>query len=167
MSAICIFNLKQHQLKFDSMNDLARNLVDYSLNNNLGVFFNSYDYGADIIKDADMKCFFLMSDSFVYKNCDDLLDTSFLTDPSDLTQCKQEFSQHFRFFNDVMDIVFEHDVSKIEVFISEDGSTSKKSDFITLNTSKDKFLETLLNSIVENADRYAYTFPDVQLTVTP
>lgn len=112
-----------------------------------------------------MKCFFLMSDSFVYKNCDDLLDTSFLTDPSNLTQCKKEFSHHFRFFKDIADIVFRYEVHEVEVYISEDGSTSKKSDFIQLETTKEMFLDTLLNSIWDNADKYAFTFPDVQITI--
>lgn len=165
MSAFCIFNLKKPPLDFNSLNSLAQKLIGYSLNNDLGVFFNSYDYAADLIKDAGMKCFFLMSDSFVYKNCDDLLDTSFLTDPSNLTQCKKEFFNHFKFFNDILDIVFKCGVREVEVYISEDGSTSKKLDFIQLETTKEMFLDALLNSILENVDRYAYTFPDVKITI--
>ena len=165
MSAICIFNLKHHKLDFNRLDNLSKKLVRYSLCNNLGVFFNCYDYGADIIKDAEMKCFFLMSDSFLYKNCDDLLDTSFLTDPLDFSKYKKEFSNHFHFFNDILNIVFEYEVSQVEVYISEDGSTSAKSDFLSLQTTKDKFLETLLNSVLENADKYAFTFPDVNITV--
>lgn len=46
MSAVCIVNLKKHNLKFEELNNLAKELVRFCLNHdNLAVFFNSFDYG--------------------------------------------------------------------------------------------------------------------------
>lgn len=61
-------------MKFEELDNLAKELVRYCLNHdNLAVFFNSFDYGKNLIEEH-MSNFFLLSDSFLYKNYEFLED---------------------------------------------------------------------------------------------
>lgn len=67
MSAVCIVNLKKHNLKFEELNNLAKELVRYCLNHdNLAVFFNSFDYGKNLIEEH-MSNFFYFQIVFCIK----------------------------------------------------------------------------------------------------
>ena len=80
MSSFCCINLIDSKVTadFENYNNLAKEIIAYALKNNIAAFFNSYDYWQDLILKADMKAFFLLSDSFLYKSCELLDNTCFI-----------------------------------------------------------------------------------------
>ena len=165
MSAIFIVNLKEYNLTFEELNNLAKKLVRYCLNsNNLAVFFNSFDYGESLIKEENMKNFFLLSDSFLYKNCEFLEDVPFIN-PMELVKSEKTFTEKYKFFNDIFKIVFGFNVSEITIFMSCDGSADNSSDFKELSATPKNFLHLLFDSVINNAEKFAYQIPSLKITI--
>lgn len=165
MSAICLVNLKINSLNFDEFNDLAKKLVRYCLEcGNLAVFFNSFDYDKTLIVDEHMKNFFLLSDSFLYKNCEFLEEVPFI-DPFNLVESERAFTEKYDFFNDIFNIVFNYNVSEITVFLSIDGSVEHSYEFVPLSATPENFLHTLFDSVITNADKCAYQIPSLKFTI--
>lgn len=166
MSAICIVNLKESNLisEFDNYNRLARELIQFALNNDIAIFFNSYDYGEEIIRDGGMKNFFLMSDSFLYKNCE-FLNTIDLAYDWGSDRAKQKFMKKYGFLKEMLKIVFRYDVQLVELFVSDDGSVDCVSDFEELKSSSETFLTDIYDYILAHAWKDAYCFPTVKLVI--
>lgn len=164
MSAICLVNLKKHNLEFDQLNLLANELIQFALNNKLAVFFNSYDYGSELICDGKMNDFFLMSDSFLYKNCEFLNTCGLDFDKSNET-AKSSFMKKFGFFNIIIHKIFQFNVNCVEIYISEDGSANSVADFETIKTSENNFLAVLYDEIIKRAKEYAYGFPSLKIEI--
>ena len=162
MSAIFIVDLKRHNLSFDSMDDLARKIVKIALKEKIGVFFNSFDYAVDLIEDAKMKSFFLLSDSFFYKNCDFLN-----TDMFDISnkRFKKIFIKKYKFVEKILCEIKKAGVTSIDVYISCDGCTEVVSDFIDEKANMDSFLEGMFRGIFKYSNEYAYGFPTVKYSV--
>lgn len=163
MSQLCLVDISKTEMNFDELNDLAKQLVEIALKDNIAVFFHDCDYGYEIIKEAKMKNYFLMSDSFLYKNCD-FLNTYFFKDFKDIEQCRKEFKEKFNFFNDILSCIFNHKVNQLDIYITMNCSINI-SDFDCLQCDKDNFIESLFKTIFDYADAYAYGFPDVKFTV--
>lgn len=164
MSELCIVNLKEHKLDYEKLNSMANHLMKVALDNNIAVFFHAYDYGNELIQDAKMKNFFLMSDSFLYKNCD-FLDTTIFKNVSDIELFRKEFLERFRFFDAILQTVFEYDVEMVEIYITEDGSVDCEKDFAEVYTTQREFLRDLFCDIINNVRWYAYCFPTTKFIV--
>ena len=164
MSELCIVNLKEHKLDYEKLNAMAKHLVKVALDNNIAVFFHDYDYGGELIADAKMKNFFLMSDSFLYKNCD-FLDTTIFKNVSDIELFRKEFLERFRFFDAILQTVFEYDVELVEIYITEDPIADREEDFEEVHTSQRDFLNDLFFDIINNAQWYAYCFPTTKFII--
>lgn len=165
MSNICIVNLKDNNINNNVkiLNRLSKELIQYSLDNNIAVFFNSYDYGEEIINEAKMKCFFLMSDSFIYKNCE-FLSTNFLMKTNN-KNIEKVFLKKYQFFEDVLKIIFKYDVSLIEIFISVDGAVNCVEDFNIIKSSRDSFLIDLYKVFAEDIYDGPFCFPTVKFEI--
>ncbi len=166
MSAICIVNLKESNLigEFDNYNRLAKELIQFALDNDIAIFFNSYDYGEEIIRDGGMKNFFLMSDSFLYKNCE-FLNTTDLAYDWGSDRAKQKFMKKYGFLKEMLKIVFRYDVRLVELFVSDDGSVDRVSDFEELKSNSETFLTDIYDYILAHALEDAYCFPTVKLVI--
>ena len=165
MSAICLVNLKINNWAFDEFNSFAKKLVRYCLEyDNLAVFFNSFDYAESLIVEEHMRNFFLLSDSFLYKNCEFLEEVPYI-DPFNLVESEKTFVKKYGFFNDIFKIVFEHNVSEITVFLSVDGSVEHSCEFIPLYATSETFLHILFDSVITNADKFAYQIPSLKFTI--
>lgn len=164
MSAICLVNLKDHTLSFEKLNNLAKELVKYSLENNLGVFFNTTDYGYDIIESGSMRNYFLLSDSFLYENCEFLEESYLLAlGVKSNEEVQKRFLEKFSFFDQIIKILFQNDITIIEIYISEYGTEETAQEFTENVTTKDKFLEKLYNTFVNSED--VFTFPPVKFVI--
>lgn len=164
MSELCLVDLSKNEMNFNELNDLAVQLVKIALADNIAIFFHSFDYGYEIIKEAKMKNYFLMSDSFLYKNCG-FLNTSFFKDVRKIEQCREEFIERFKFFNDILSCIFKYNINQIEIYITMDCSVNIN-DFDCLLCSKDNFLFKLFEVIFNYADEYAYGFPTIKFIVS-
>lgn len=171
MSAICIVNLKRHSLNYNEMNLMSKDLIRIALLNDVSVFFHSYDYGEKIIKSAQMQNFFLMSDSFLYKNCEFLNSEWFLNSEDDLRDeesTKQAFMQRYHFFEEIIKKIFKYNVKEIEIYISgEIYSVSSNDDFIRVGTSEKDFLNKLFESLEDKLQNdFNYSFKNVVFEIT-
>lgn len=167
MSAICIVNLKKHNLKFDDLNDLAKELVRYCLNHdNLAVFFHSFDCQKNLIDEEHMRNYFLISDSFLYRNCE-LLEDTFYAPEMNLSEAEKKFNEKFKFFLDMFEIIFKYNVSELTVLI-DDSVAESINDFEPLSATPENFLHLFFSYVVEYADCSGYFgVPSLKITVTP
>lgn len=169
MGRFCCINLKENSLKINDKyyNKLAKEIIDYALKNNIAAFFNSFDYWEDIISKADMKDFFLISDSFLYKSCELLDNTEFIKlieENDDINVYKNAFINKYSFFKDLVDIIFKYNVSLIEIYISEDDMTEFE-DFKSINSTKDTILLDLFQCVMNNIDKFGNEFPDLKISI--
>lgn len=164
MSEFCLVDLTDNPYDFKKLDKLAKKLIRISLKNNIAVFFNSYDYGVEIIQDAKLKTFFLLSDSFLYKNCG-FLDMTWLNFELDSNGMKELFIKKFNFFNEILEVVFNYGYLNVQIYISEDGAVNSEKDFLVRTTTKDNFLTSLFESVFEYSDKYSYEFPTIKFRI--
>ena len=164
MSAIFIINFKKHDLSFDKMNCLAKKLIEIGLREDIGVFLNSNDYATDLILNANMTDFVMLSDSFLYKNCDFLSTVEF--DVSNKPKFKKDFVGKFKFIDNILDEIEKSGILQVEIFISCDGSVNKTSDFVNKEINHNEFLDELFDSIIKYSHEFAYGFPTVKFDIS-
>lgn len=167
MSEFCLFDLKNinTNISYDKLNEMAKTITRFCLDKDLAAFFNSYDYGVELINEVKMECFFLMSDSFLYKNCN-FLDTTEFAYCNNEEQFKKGFLKKFDFFIDLLNIIFSYEITEIDIYLSEDGAVNCVEDFIVYKTTQKNFLKDLFNCIIKHVDEYARCFPTVKFEVT-
>lgn len=163
MSGICIVNLKKHNMKFDEMNLLSKKLVKIALKNNIGIFFNNFDYDSEFIKQANFKTFFLLSDSFLYRNCDFWIFNDFEL-ISDEKKFKKWFYKSYKFFTKIFCELSKFNISTIEVYISNDGEDNVNN-FKEIHTTKQKFLDDFYKDYIEESDIYCYGIPTIKFVI--
>jgi len=172
MSEICIINLKNHTLDFEGLNILANELIKVALDNNVAVFFNSYDYGEELIKNIDMHNFFLMSDSFLYKNCGFLESGWFIKGYRNGFQntesIKSVFISKYSFFNKIIATIFKYKVNEIELLLSNAiYAVHNKEDFNIIKTDKNDFFDKLFDSLEDKlSNNFNYTFRSTIFDIT-
>lgn len=164
MSAICIVNLKEHNLNFDELNALAKKIVKYCLDHELGAAFNAFDYGENLIEEENMRNFFLLSDSFLYKNCDILNDIPFV-DSYNVSDSEKVFTEKYSFFNDILKIIFSFNVYEVTVLI-DTWETESVADFNRFSATPDNFTHLLFESVKNYTEQYhQYIIPALKVTV--
>lgn len=167
MSSFCCVNLAKNKVSkhFKKYNQIANRVVEYALEHKFAVFFNSYDYGLNIIEEADMKDFFLVSDSFLYKNCELLNTTEFARKmlKDEMFDTKKAFFRKYRIFNELVNIIFEYEVSEIEIYFTDDAENL--SEFDVKQTTKENFLLDLYNAVEAAVPEYAGLFPTVKFCI--
>lgn len=162
---MCIIDLFADDMGHAERDSLARRVVSYALDNNIGAQFNLPDYGETLIKSHRRQFFVALSDSFLYTDALFLEDYFFLN-PADLSASEKDFSKRFYFLREILDIIFASGVKRADVYISEE-SDDDVNDFQVLETTPSKFLHAMFDCIVASADRFAYTFPSMRLIVLP
>ena len=156
MSNICLINL-QHKLNYEQLNKLANTLVRVSLEHHIGVVF--YPEYVHSIKHTDaFKSYFGLSDSFMHCNCE-FLDTPIDYNLSNIERCKKDFFSKYAFFIDMIGALKQAQVTKIDVYLSADGSVDDVNDFTVIQSSYETFLTDVFNSIIDNSNLYAYNLP--------
>ncbi len=165
MSAICIVNLKKYNLEYDELNDMAKKIVKCCLDHgDLAAFFHSSEYQKKLIEKEDMRLYFLLSDSFLYRNCT-FLDDAFYVPETDLAEAERIFRKRFDFFPEIFEIIFQYDVSEITVYV--DDSEADINDFELLSATTEEFLPLFFHYLVEISGYGGYTgVPSLKITVT-
>lgn len=169
MSNFCCINLKNNAVctNYKDYNALAKELINYALNHNMAVFFNSFDYGIDIIKSAHMHDFIIISDSFLYKNCELLDNTEFITliESNEFSEYRNQFYKKYKFLEDIINIIFKYDVYTIELFISEDGSVDNEAEFLCMTSTKKSLLSNLFDCVINSTNEYGNEFPSLKVII--
>lgn len=168
MSSFCCINLIRNNISnnFKAYNKLAKQLIQFALDNDIAVFFNSYDYGEELIREANMKDFIIISDSFLYKNCELLNNTDFvrILSEKNITDYKNAFIIKYSVFQKILDIIFQYDVSAVELYITEDELCSI-SEFKKINSTKDKLIDDLYLCVENSVSEYGNEFPPIKFCI--
>ena len=69
MSQLFLVDLGSDYINFDLYNNLAKDLVEFALKQDIGVFFGDQGYYYDLIRESEIRNYFIVSDSFLYRNC--------------------------------------------------------------------------------------------------
>lgn len=186
MSGLCIVNLKEHNLNEEKMNEMANNLIRVSLKNHIAVHFNGRDYGQELVKEEKMHEFFILSHTFLYKNCDllnleplmlklykakdfeDFIKKEKMRNLPEKEKFQEYFCREYNFFNEIISSVFLYDVSLIEIFMTENyGPIRHSEDFVEIKTQRKAFLSDLFNSLVDVlGNRFNYEFPSAKFLIS-
>jgi len=172
MSDTLIVDLKDKRSSFDKkLNKFANEIVKFCLDNNIAAFFNS-DYSSELVKLANMKNYFLVSDSFLYEQCDELLDIAPLYDSTDNAykrkgafdkskweeHYRDEFYKKFKWFTGLLDIIFCYEVESIDIYI-ESYESLPLDEYYTIKTSHKNFLKDICDYVIDNAEHWCYHIP--------
>ena len=111
-------------------------------------------------------CFHMvLSDSFVHRNCSELLDTSFLSLKRERTELLQAFRKKYLFFDQISDILSRCGFSEFDLYIDGVGSSESIEDFEQVETDQNNLLSTLFCCIFESKGKYAFCFPPLRVHV--
>lgn len=182
MSGLLLVNLKRKNLNYEQMNALSRRLIELALKENIGISFNCSDYGTEIIESEKMNCYFHISNSFLYKNCDFLdiprmiselcgVDDAEKIDfdhyPSK-SQIQEAFLNYYDFLVKIIDCIFEYDVTLIEVFVTNCFGTVIYSDeFETIMTTRETLLLDMFHSLTDELQNgFNYEFPSAKIVLS-
>ena len=161
MSELFLVNIKYDNICYNELNSLANELTAFALENNLGVHFNEFGDSIELIKKNHMKNYFFISDSFLHCNASflDIVATS-------TSDFKSKFYNSLSFVYEIIDIIEKYTVSKIEMYISSDGILNDENDFVILNLNKLELLDKLYQTVIDNADEFAYEFPTTKINIS-
>lgn len=160
MSSICLLNFDAKDLTFEQLNDLANELVKCALLNCVAVNFND-DKVKEFFNKQKLNTYILLSDSFIYRSADDLLDITSLAHETE-ENYKIKFIQKYGFFSQLIDIVFNYKIESIDFYVSEQGSINR---FINVETQKDSFMNELFSIFIEHSLKTGFTFPDLKIHI--
>ena len=169
MSSFCCINLKDSKVTadFENYNNLAKEIIANALKNNIAAFFNSYDYWQDLILKADMKAFFLLSERKKKKSCELLDNTCFIDiieNNSDMQVYKKAFEKKYKFFKELVEIIFKYDVSLIEIYLTEDDTT-EIDDFKSMVSTKETILSDLFSCVIKSTPEFGNEFPTIKIII--
>lgn len=165
MSAICIVNLKAHKLEFDQLNNLANELVAFALKNKVAVFFNVRDYGYDIIQEAKMRNYFLVSDSFLYENCDFLEEPLYILERETVQKTYEAFCGRYIFLEGMLRLIFQYEVLITEIYISTEGEINGIGDFHSIETNSGGFMREFFCSVYDSQKNIFAEFETVKFII--
>ena len=128
------------------------------MKNDIGAIFNFEGYADGLIKEIDPMLYFEISDDFIQLNAEflDTTDISFLSE-----NAEKEFESKFYMFDGIYDILDKHNIEKIDLVISCDGSVDSLSDFIIVNKEDKKYSTLLYKAILDQKDKWAFEFPNI------
>lgn len=160
MSAVCLLNFNTKHLTFEQLNNLANDMVKNALLNGIAVYFND-NIVEELLSDEKSNTSVILSDSFLYRNADDLLDfTNFAYETEE--NYKTIFIQKYSFLSQLIDIVLGYKIESIDLYISEQGNFDN---YIYVETKKENAVYELFNTFMEHSLKTGYTFPDLKIHI--
>ena len=160
MSAVCLLNFNTKHLIFEQLNNLANDMVKNALLNGIAVYFND-NIVEELLSDEKSNTSVILSDSFLYRNADDLLDfTNFAYETEE--NYKTIFIQKYSFLSQLIDIVLGYKIESIDLYISEQGNFDN---YIYVETKKENAVYELFDTFMEHSLKTGYTFPDLKIHI--
>lgn len=159
MSSVCIFNIVDEISDYNKLNYIARELMQTAINNNLGIsFFSTYYDG--LIDLPQIKNYFLLSDSFIYRHCNELISTNEFWQDGSASSFKKNFISHFKFFDILLNKLFGLGIENIEIYFADvDEPIESLKEFKVVRTNYSNFVNDLLNVVLEEMNEWGGTIP--------
>lgn len=160
MSSTCMIVFNEIN-KYEDYDMMSKELVACALKNNKGVFFNIKGYADELISNAQITNYCVVSDSFVFYNSD------FLSVPLDVNlkygsaEQKMKFCLRYQFLVDYINVIFKYK-NQVNLYVSDSGDEIVKDDFEIIICTKQNMLEILYNTILETD---GYVFPALCLEI--
>lgn len=181
MSELCVVNLKETEMDFGQLNELANKLVNIALEEKIAVVFNSCGMFEEK-KPSGVKNYFTVSETFLSFDSNDfgllsLFDLQSLVlklcngdeyEPVEKDGAfKTEFVKRFGFFDKIISCIFDFPVSEIEIYFIENICDIIDFDEIeTVNTSAAAFLDDLFGCVEDIIDnKFNYVIPRVKFII--
>lgn len=159
MSMLCFFNFDAKRLSFKKLNDLSNEIIKNALLNGFAAFFN--DSFLDEIKIREnLSTTILLSDSFLYRNSDDLLDVTDFVYDTELT-LKNKFIRKYDFLLQFADIIFKYDINKLDFYVLTQGYEN----YTFIQAQKSCATEALLDIFLSQVFKTGFTFPDLKIQI--
>lgn len=165
MSELCMIDAGHNQVNFAQMDQASKLIVQMAIKKGIGVCFNSFDYAPELIKKRKVCFHMILSDSFVHRNCDELLDTSFLDLKKPRSELLQVFRKKYLFFNQIASILSRCGFFEFDLYIDGNGSAEKNGDFQEIEVDEKNLLSTLFYHVFEAKENYALCFPPLKVHV--
>lgn len=179
MSSLCLVNLKQNNIK--DFNSLLNKLKLIVLKYDLGLLVNAEDFGKEIIESGKMQSYFFISDNFLYPSSelfnlqplmlrlcgtDKFENVDFDRLPSE-NEFHKAFLEQYNFFNEIINCLFEFDISLIEIYITANyGPTYFYEDFLEVKSSRENFLNDLYDTLSDElCNNFNYEFTSVKIEI--
>lgn len=182
MSGLLLVNLKEHNLDYNELNTMAKQLVSLALKKNFAVTFNSCGSEDRIVTDGGMRDYFHISNSFLYKNCDFLYMPDLILKLCGVDEIekidfyhyprkeeiRKAFLKEYNFLNEILDIVFEFDVNLIEmIMVDANGVVLSYQDFEEIKIKRDEFLFKLFDLLRDPLNNnFNYEFPTAKILIS-
>ena len=159
MSECFLVNAEVSNLNYEKLNAFVNNVTLFALESHLGVRFNDSEYFPQLTNATNMQNYFYVSDSFLHCNANflDMSAYAYLNEGD----FKTAFFDKFSFIDRLLTIIQRHEISKVEIFISEDGSIESDNDFFTISTTKEEALLRLYECV--KANDYPFGFPSIKI----
>lgn len=161
MSALCFLNFNTKHLNYKQLNNLANDAVKNALLNGYAVFFND-SFAEETRRDEKLNTSVLLSDSFLCRNADDLLDVTDFAYEAE-TNYKMSFIKKYSFLSQLVDIIFQYEIDSIDLYITEQGDE----DFncIYERTEKVNIVKKLYDIFTSQSLNTGYTFPSLKVHI--
>lgn len=161
MSALVAFVIKD-DIKYEKLVELSKDLISYSLKNNIGVIFNFLGYAEELMRSLNAGLYFSVSDDFLQLNSE-FLTVSEIND-LESEQGKHYFYEKFTFLDNIYKRLIEFGCKKIEFIISCNGNPECITDeFLIKDKGGKAIVEILYDALIEVKDKFAYSFPELYL----
>ena len=162
MSGTFLVNFSESNLKYDELNVFANEMILFALRKNLGVRFIDSEYFPELVQERNMKHYFFLSDSFLHCNANflDMCDLAYVNQKN----LKKAFCKKYSFVEELVTIIKNHKISKVDIYISDDGSVQEENDFEILQSQEKDLLNQLYNACFQG--KGLNVFPTIKVILS-
>ena len=161
MSAIFLVEFNTKKKDFNLTNALAKKVVLYALSNNFAVSFN--DNSAKALMNDRIENTLVISDSFLYRHADDILDVTDFVEEAEII-FKEKFIAKYLFLEGLINLLFEHEMEGVNIYISESNSNDLK-EYTFIKTDVKNLLVSIYQEFIKVSNETGFTFPDIKIRV--
>lgn len=161
MSALVLIKYNVKQFDFKIMNKLANDVVANALLNGFAVSFN--DDSAELILQDEIENSLLISDSFLYRHGDEILDLTEIVYEEE-SVFKERFILKYNFLKQLVDILFRYQVDSVNIYFTEYGESNLE-EYICIETQAEDMLEKLYETFIQSSKTTGFCFPNISIHI--
>lgn len=165
MSSLVLYNIIDEDVSDIRLRDLEKDLIQLALAKDKGIRFNCMGYCDDLVLDCNMRESFILTDNFSIISFD-YLDT-FEFNVSNRDCFKTKFNTKYKILEDILNILKERNIKRVDFYVTTDGSVLNKSDFnIVVDLSGINLLDIVFEELLRQSKICAYGFPTLLVRIT-